>query len=102
MNRLVAAFPGRELHVILDNLNTHKRNERWLKKHPNVWFLSPRRWHQTLKNCILPEDYYLPGDLQAHLTTDTLMSTSSSIRMALPSDFVILAVREALKLININ
>jgi transposase len=22
--------------VILDNLNTHKKNERWLKKHPNV------------------------------------------------------------------
>jgi hypothetical protein len=33
MNRLVAAFPDRELHVILDNLNTHKKNERWLKKH---------------------------------------------------------------------
>ena len=38
MNRLVAAFPGRELHVILDNLNTHKKNERWLKKHSNVHF----------------------------------------------------------------
>lgn len=38
MNRLVARFPGRELHVILDNLNTHKKNERWLKKHPNVCF----------------------------------------------------------------
>ena len=38
MNRLVAAFPDRELHVILDNLTTHKKNERWLKKHPNVHF----------------------------------------------------------------
>jgi transposase len=38
MNSLVAAFPDRELHVILDNLNTHKRNERWLKRHPNVYF----------------------------------------------------------------
>src|SRR3974390_2579599 len=38
MNRLVAAFPGRELHVILDNLNTHKKNERWLKRHPKVHF----------------------------------------------------------------
>jgi hypothetical protein len=25
-------------HVILDNLNTHKKNERWLKKHPKVHF----------------------------------------------------------------
>ena len=38
MNSVVAAFPGRELHVILDNLNTHKKNERWLKKHPKVRF----------------------------------------------------------------
>ena len=36
MDNVVAAFPGRELHVILDNLNTHKKNERWLKKHPRV------------------------------------------------------------------
>ena len=38
MDSLVAAFPGRELHVVLDNLNTHKRNERWLRKHPDVHF----------------------------------------------------------------
>src|SRR3979409_2420418 len=38
MNSLVDAFPDRELHVILDNLNTHKKNERWLKKHPKVHF----------------------------------------------------------------
>jgi transposase len=38
MNGIVEAHPGRELHVILDNLNTHKKNERWLKKHPNVKF----------------------------------------------------------------
>ncbi len=34
----VAGFPDRELHVIIDNLNTHKKNERWLKKHRNVHF----------------------------------------------------------------
>lgn len=38
MNDLVAAYPDRELHVVLDNLNTHKKNERWLKRHPNVHF----------------------------------------------------------------
>jgi transposase len=38
MNGVVAAFPDRELHVIVDNLNTHKKNEHWLKKHPNVHF----------------------------------------------------------------
>jgi transposase len=36
MNSVAAAFPDRPLHVILDNLNTHKKNEPWLKAHPNV------------------------------------------------------------------
>jgi len=36
MNSVIAAFPNRELHVILDNLNTPKKNER--KRHPNVHF----------------------------------------------------------------
>jgi hypothetical protein len=38
MDRLTAAFPNRQLHVILDNLSTHKKNEEWLKAHPNVKF----------------------------------------------------------------
>jgi len=38
MNNLVAIYPDRELHVILDNLNTHKKNEHWLKRHPKVRF----------------------------------------------------------------
>src|SRR6201987_2893365 len=38
MKRLAKAFPDRELHVVLDNLNTHKKCERWLKKHANVHF----------------------------------------------------------------
>ncbi len=38
MDGVTAAFPNRQLHVILDNLNTHKKNEPWLKAHPNVQF----------------------------------------------------------------
>ena len=39
MNRVVAAYPDRELHVVLDNLNTHKpKRDRWLKAHPHVHF----------------------------------------------------------------
>lgn len=39
MNRLVALYPDRELHVVLDNLNTHKpKRDRWLKRHPRVHF----------------------------------------------------------------
>src|SRR6202023_3491167 len=39
MNELVAKNPDKEIHVVLDNLNTHKPKEnRWLKTHPNVHF----------------------------------------------------------------
>ena len=37
MNDLISKYPGKELHVVLDNLNTHKpKEDRWLKAHPNV------------------------------------------------------------------
>lgn len=39
MNDLVDAHPGKHIHVILDNLNTHKpKNDRWLAQHPGVHF----------------------------------------------------------------
>lgn len=40
MNDLVAAFPNRDLHVILDNLNIHKNEaaRKWLERHPRVHF----------------------------------------------------------------
>ncbi|MET4236441.1 transposase [Bradyrhizobium sp. i1.4.4] len=38
MNSVTSAFPDRQLHVILDNFNTHKKNDHWLKAHPNVKF----------------------------------------------------------------
>lgn len=39
MNEVVAAYPGQELHVVLDNLSTHKpKHDAWLARHPNVHF----------------------------------------------------------------
>lgn len=39
MNRIVAQHPGKEIHVILDNLSTHKpKRDMWLARHPNVRF----------------------------------------------------------------
>ena len=39
MNEAVAAYPDQELHVILDNLSTHKpKHDRWLAMHPAVRF----------------------------------------------------------------
>jgi len=40
MNEIVRGYPpDAQLHVILDNLNTHKpKHDRWLARHPNVHF----------------------------------------------------------------
>jgi transposase len=39
MNQVVAQYPSQELHVILDNLSTHKpKRDMWLARHPNVHF----------------------------------------------------------------
>ncbi len=40
MDEVVTAFPQRDLHVVLDNLNIHKNPaaRRWLKRHPRVHF----------------------------------------------------------------
>ena len=45
MNDVVAEYPDRELHVVLDNLNTHKpKDDRWLARHPRVhWHYTPTR-----------------------------------------------------------
>jgi hypothetical protein len=43
MNELAADSPGRQLHVILGNLNTHKpKQDRWLKSHPTCTSISFR------------------------------------------------------------
>jgi transposase len=37
MNDVVAGYPDQELHIVLDNLNTHKpKHDRWLARHPRV------------------------------------------------------------------
>lgn len=39
MAEIVAGYPAdRQIHVILDNLCTHKKNDDWLAAHPNVTF----------------------------------------------------------------
>jgi transposase len=39
MNQILAAHPHREIHVVLDNLNTHKpKRDQWLARHKNVHF----------------------------------------------------------------
>ena len=36
MYKVVADYPARTIHVILDNLSTHKpKRDLWLKRHPS-------------------------------------------------------------------
>jgi transposase len=39
MNRIIRQYQDKEIHVILDNLSTHKpKRDLWLARHPNVHF----------------------------------------------------------------
>ena len=39
MNKIVADYPDKKIHVILDNLNTHKpKRDRWIRRQKNVHF----------------------------------------------------------------
>ena len=39
MNEVVADYPDQEIHVVLDNLRTHKpKRDRWRARHKNVHF----------------------------------------------------------------
>lgn len=39
MNQVIAQHPNQEIHVVLDNLNTHKpKHDRWLQRHQRVHF----------------------------------------------------------------
>jgi transposase len=39
MNSVVSEYPEKEIHVVLDNLRTHKpKNDKWLARHKNVHF----------------------------------------------------------------
>ncbi len=37
MNEVIAEYPTQEIHVIMDNLSSHKpKKDRWIKRHPRV------------------------------------------------------------------
>ena len=64
MNRIVADYPDQEIHVILDNLSTHKpKRDQWLARHKNVhfhftpthasWLNQVECWFSILTRCAL-------------------------------------------------
>ncbi len=77
MNSLTAAFPNRKLHVILDNLNTHKKSEDW-QGPPNVqlhftatrvsWFNQVEVWFSILQGQSLSDTSFASlKQLQDHI-----------------------------------
>jgi transposase len=78
MDDVVAAYPETRLEVILDNLNTHKKNEKWLARHPLVTFhYTPTRaswlnqvecWFSILQGQSLTgASFKSVDDLKAHI-----------------------------------
>jgi len=78
MDEVVAAYPKTRLEVILDNLNTHKKNEAWLARHPLVTFhYTPTRaswlnqvecWFSILQGQSLADTSFTSLDeLRAHI-----------------------------------
>jgi hypothetical protein len=48
LRQAVTPHAGKDIHVVLDNLSTHKTPEitAWLEQNPNVSFHSPRSAHR--------------------------------------------------------
>ena len=79
MNRLVADYPDREIHLILDNLSTHKpKRDLWLARHPNVhahytpthasWLNQIEIWFSILGgNSLAGASFHTVDELKAHI-----------------------------------
>src|SRR5262249_47441685 len=89
LNDIVAAHADTAIHVILDNLSTHKpRNDRWLKRHPNVHFhFTPTRaswlnqaeiWFSILQGKSLHRARSLPSPNSASTSMPSSKATTNT------------------------
>ena len=79
MNGIVAAYPGRNIHVILDNLHTHKpKHDRWRERHQNVrfhytpthasWLNQVEIWFSILsRQALTAASFTSPEQLRRHI-----------------------------------
>jgi len=79
MNALIQQYPSRQIHVILDNLNTHKpKCDRWLTRHKNVhfhftpthasWMNQVEIWFSILQqHSLAGASFTSPGQLRQHI-----------------------------------
>lgn len=87
MDSVTTAFPDRRLHVILDNLNTHKKNEHWLKANPTLqfhfmptsasWLNQVEVWFSILQGQSLSGASFTSlKQLQEHIVSTSLHTTN--------------------------
>ena len=101
MDSVTSAFPDRQLHVILDNLNTHKKNEHWLKAHPNVkfhftptsasWLNQVEVWYsilqgQSLSGASFTSLKQLQEHINAYIQTKRLSPSSGPRKKSVSAD----------------
>src|SRR6516162_6856946 len=85
LNDIVAAHADTAIHVILDNLNTHKpRNDRWLKRHFHFtptrasWLNQVENWFSILQGKSL---HGLPSPRAHRCLHRNLQPTRQAIRL---------------------
>jgi len=84
MNDVVQQYPsGQEIHVVLDNLNTHKpKRDQWLARHPNVslhytpthasWMNMVEIWFSILtRNSLRGASFTSPRQVRRHIDAFT-------------------------------
>lgn len=83
MNEVVAQYPEREIHVVLDNLNTHKpKRDMWLARHPKVkfhfiptyasWLNQVEVWFSLLsRNALVGASFTDPNQVRAAIDAFT-------------------------------
>jgi transposase len=86
MNQVVAAHPHQAIHVVLDNLNTHKpKRDRWLARHPNVrevHQVGPKKYYSQLCKSVLEHEQ--PGELRGRQSVDGLARVAGQPPQAAP------------------
>jgi transposase len=112
MNDIVAAWPDTAIHVVLDNLNTHKpSNDRWLKLHPKCSSTSRRRgllgsirWKSGSRSCKQSRCTVHPSPRSNSLESTSMpssrLTTSTPSRSSGPSPRSIKSVSKPVLRIN--
>lgn len=90
MNEVVAQYPDREIHVVLDNLNTHKpKRDLWLARHPSVrlhfiptyasWLNQVEVWFSLLsRNALKGASFTAPSQVREAIDAFTAAHNQSA------------------------